>query len=275
MKRVDKILKRQLKQEVPQIPVKTEMAFEKTLNNIRTKQIRKKSWFSACTALICAMAVIFLFLNFKTGLFNKQEDKIMEPDAYSFLTTAESRKIVEEPQIEEIESIRVGMSDYWNPEIKEFTDIILTQFKKDRKESQKNSVIDCEVLANTEKWFTLRLTVEEEKGDVACYYYNVDKKSCRIIELSDLFVYEFDYINIFSEKIKEQIKEKIEREPQKEDSIDSDIEGYFYKIDKNQEFYFNQKGNLVIVLEKGEKTSKEMGDLKFVIEKEVFETALK
>ncbi|MCI9370336.1 MAG: DUF3298 domain-containing protein [Lachnospiraceae bacterium] len=273
MKRFDKTLKKQLKQEVPKIPARTEMFFEETLNKIETKQIRRKPWFSACVMLVSVAAVIFLFLNFKTGFLDEEKNGIIESDVHHSLTVAESRKIVEEPQIEEIESIRVRMIDYRNPEIREFTDMILTQFKKDRKESQKNPVADCEVVANTEKWFTLQLIVQEEKGDIACYYYNVDKKSCKIVGLSDLFIHEFDYVNVFSEKIKEQIKE--ESKLQKEYGTDSGIEGYFCKIDKNQEFYFNQKGNLVIVLEKEDAALKEKGNLRFVIEKEVFEAALK
>ena len=205
MKRFDKTLKKQLKQEVPKIPARTEMFFEETLNKIETKQIRRKPWFSACVMLVSVAAVIFLFLNFKTGFLDEEKNGIIESDVHHSLTVAESRKIVEEPQIEEIESIRVRMIDYRNPEIREFTDMILTQFKKDRKESQKNPVADCEVVANTEKWFTLQLIVQEEKGDIACYYYNVDKKSCQIVGLSDLFIHEFDYVNVFSEKIKEQI----------------------------------------------------------------------
>lgn len=264
MKRFDKSLRKQLKQEAPKIPVKTEMAFEEALNNIKTEQIKRKSCFWAYAALACATIAIFLFLNFKAIILDDERNRMTDPDVYCPLTAPESRKIVNEPQIEEIESIRVGMIDYRNPEIREFTDIILTQFKKDRKENQKNSVTDCEVLANTERWFTLRLTVREEKGDAA-YYYNVDKKSCEIVELPDLFVREFDYVNVFSEKIKEEM----EREQQKENGIESGIEGYFYKIDKNQEFYFNQKGNLVVILEK------ENGNIRFIIEKEVFETALK
>lgn len=269
MKRFDKILKMQLKQEVPKIPSKTEMVFEKALNTIQTEQIKRKSWLCVSAALICIVTIIFLFLNFKTELLDEQGNGMSESDMYSSLTAVQNQKVAAEPQIEEIESIRVGMVDYQNPEIKEFTDMVLTQFKKDRKESQKNPVADCEVLANTENWFVLRLIVQEEKGEVACYYYNVNKKLCCIVELSDLFVHEFGYVDVFSEKIKEQMKKEIEWESE------SGIEGYFDKIDKNQEFYFNQKGNLVIVFEKGEAAPEEMGYLKFVIEKEVFETALK
>jgi len=275
MKRFDKTLKRQLKQEVPQIPARMEMVFEETFNTIQSKQTKRKSWFSACAALVCVAAVSFLFLNFKTGLLDEQGNGMTESELYHSLTAAGDEKVAIEPQIEEIESIRVGMIDYRNPEIREYTDMILTQFKKDRKESQKNSVADCEVLADTEKWFALRLIVKEEKGEIACYYYNVDKEACRIVELSDLFVHEFGYVDVFSEKVKEQIKKEMEQKLEKTDGTEVGIEGYFYKIYKNQEFYFNQKGNLVIVFGKGEAAPEEMGYLRFVIEKEIFEAALK
>lgn len=274
MKRIDKRLKKQLKQVAPSIPAKTGMAFDETLNQIKEKQIRRSPWFSACIVLVYAVALIFIFLNLKTGLWDEEKNRSAGVEAYNSLTDARTGKIIEEPQIEEIESIRVGMIDYRNPEIRKFMDMILAQFKKERKESQKSST-NCEVIANTERWFTLRLVVQEEKKDVCCYYYNVDRKSCQIVELPDLFVQEFDYVDVFSENIREQLKEMLKQELKEPEEIDFDIEGYFSKITKNQEFYFNQKGNLVLVFEKGEAAPEEMGYLKFVIEKEVFEAALK
>jgi len=275
MKRFDKRLKKQLKREAPKIPAQAEAVFDKAINKIKAEQMKRKPWFvKYCAALAVIAAVIFLFLNFGTEFLDEERNIAAESDNCSSELAEKNRNVVKKPQIEEMESIRVGMIDCRNPEIRRFTDMILVQFKKDRKESQKSPAIHCEVLANTERWFTLCLIVQEEEGDTAYYYYNVDKRSECIVRMSDLFVGEFDYVGVFSEEIKKQMKEEIESEGDKKYWAASNMEGD-YKIDRNQKFYFNQKGNLVILLEKGEVSPEETGSLRFVIEKGVFETALK
>lgn len=264
MKRFDKRLKRQLKQATPKISVQAETAFDKTIDKIREDNLKRKPQRlmqpMPALAALCAVFLVLAFLNLKTGRLDGERNEIAEPNICSEASATGNRETAQEPQIEEIESIRVGMIDYHNPEIRQFTEMILTQLKKDRKESQKNLDVDYEIITNTEQWFVLRVIAKEEKGETV-YYYNVDKKSCRIVQLSDLFVGGFDYTEVFSEEIKAQ--------------INSEIEGDYYKIDRNQEFYFNQKGNLVLVFRKKEAAPEEIGWIWFVIEKEVFEKALK
>ena len=277
MRRFDKRLQRRLKQEAPEISEKAERAFDKAIAEIKTEQLKRKLPISIYAVWIMA-AVFLLLLNFSVKFSDGKNTFDVESVTYNAEKESKRNEMAaKEPQIEEMESIRVGMLDYRNPEIRQYMDMILAQYKKDRKENQKTLSIDCEIITNTELWFTLRLTVWEEKEGALLYYYHINKKSCHIVQLSDLFIEEFDYINIFSDEIKAQMQEEMRNEPDKTYYIDFDgyMQRNFYKIDKNQNFYFNQNGNLVIVFESEEVAPADMGCPHFVIEKELYEMALK
>lgn len=278
MKRFDKRLQRQLKQEAPQISEKAESAFDETMAKIKSGQLKRKFSISIYAVWVTA-AVFLIFLNFSVKFLDRKNWSAIESAVCSSEKESEGiKKAAEEPQIEEIESIRVGMIDYRNPEIRQYTDMIFTQYKKDKKDNQKTPAIDSKIITNTERWFTLRLTVQgEREGTLVYHYYHIDKKSCNIVQLSDLFAEGFDYINIFSDEIKRQMQTEMSNDTNKTYYIDFDryTEGSFYKIDKNQNFYFNQSGNLVIVFDREEVAPEDMGCPHFVIDKELYELALK
>ena len=59
------------------------------------------------------------------------------------------------------------------------------------------------------------------------------------------------YVNVISENIKEQMKERMEKNPEEAYWLNDEIiDGNFEKIDKNQDFYINDKNQLVICFDK-------------------------
>lgn len=98
-------------------------------------------------------------------------------------------------------------------------------------------------------------------------YDTIDKKNQLLITLPSLFK-DDSYINLISENIKEQMKQQMKADPEKVywDSFET--------IDKNQAFYINNQGKLVIVFNKYEVAPGFMGVCEFIIPTNVIADAL-
>ncbi|GAQ25898.1 DUF3298 and DUF4163 domain-containing protein [Tepidanaerobacter syntrophicus] len=108
-------------------------------------------------------------------------------------------------------------------------------------------------------------------------YDTIDKKNEVLITLPSLFK-DDSYINIISENIKEQM---IKRHKEDENMIywvsgveDEDLIELFEKISKDQNFYINNDGKLVICFDKYEVAPGYMGVQEFIIPTEVISNVL-
>jgi len=121
-----------------------------------------------------------------------------------------------------------------------------------------------------------RLSIEMEKLEIeASGYttkklYNIDKNKKIILTLPMLFKDE-KYIDIISQNIKVQMREQMKKDSNKVYFIDQDEGGLenFSKIDKNQDFYINDKNQLVISFDEYEVAPGYMGAIEFVIPDDV------
>lgn len=143
-------------------------------------------------------------------------------------------------------------------------------------EGYEDLVIKYEILKTTENYFTLKLItyVGAGSGYEKDYFYTVDLKTGRRIQLSDLFVPGSDYVSVISENIKEQMREQMAES----DSVAYWLEGSEYggvdgwnfnAIDTDQSFYINESGQFVITFSEGEVGPMSMGTVEFVIPKEL------
>lgn len=100
-------------------------------------------------------------------------------------------------------------------------------------------------------------------------YDTVDKKNQLLITLPSLFK-DDSYISRISENIKEQMRQQMKKDPDKfywvegTGSKDPAID-YFKTISKDQAFYINNEGKLVISFDKYEVAPGYMGVLEFII----------
>ncbi|HHV83777.1 MAG TPA: DUF3298 and DUF4163 domain-containing protein [Tepidanaerobacter syntrophicus] len=108
-------------------------------------------------------------------------------------------------------------------------------------------------------------------------YDTIDKKNEVLITLPSLFK-DDSYINIISENIKEQM---IKRHKEDENMIywvsgveDEDLIELFEKISKDQNFYINNDGKLVICFDKYEVAPGYMGVQEFIIPTEIISNVL-
>jgi len=99
-------------------------------------------------------------------------------------------------------------------------------------------------------------------------YDTVDKKNQLLITLPSLFK-DDSYIPLISENIKKQMKEQMKKDPNKVYWVESAMDDVpvtpFQSIDKNQIFYINDHGKLVIVFNKYDVAPGYMGVLEFTI----------
>lgn len=105
-------------------------------------------------------------------------------------------------------------------------------------------------------------------------YDTVDKKNQLLITLPSLFKDE-SYVGLISENIKEQMKQQMKADSDKTYWVgsESDIPG-FETIDKNQSFYINNEGKLVISFNKYDVAPGYMGVVEFTIPTDVIADAL-
>lgn len=101
-------------------------------------------------------------------------------------------------------------------------------------------------------------------------FYNIDKKNQTALTLEGMFKND-DYINVISENIKQQMAEQMKKDKNKIYWL-NDKEarnGNFKSIKKDQGFYINKSGELVICFDKYEVGPGAMGLIEFTIPKDI------
>lgn len=167
-----------------------------------------------------------------------------------------------------------------NLQIEEITDTLITEFETHVQEEMgyRDLVIKSEVVADNEKYFTLKLLCFEAaaSGYEWNYYYTIDMRTGERLRLGDLFEDGTDYITVISEEIKRQMREQMETDEDVEYWLEEEIEDWNFKtITEETSFYLNEEENLVISFNEAEVAPAYMGVVEFVIEKEAVGDILK
>ena len=136
--------------------------------------------------------------------------------------------------------------------------------------------IDYEVITDNYEWFTLKINVLETMASSSNFakYYHINKKNNQLTKLSDLFK-NGDYKEVFVQEIKHQMLERMSDDPTLTYWIDDYDDGSFKTIENDQNFYFNKKGELVIVFNEYEVGPGSIGSQEFIIAKSIYEDYLK
>lgn len=161
-----------------------------------------------------------------------------------------------------------------NKESQEFVNRIIEEFESGLTEEVYQAIyVDYEVICDTDDWFTLKLSVSEVVASSNQYfkYYHIDKTTGKLVRLDDLFA-DDGYIDAISENIcLQMISSSADYWVEK---ADEDVEAC-YVIDEEQNFYFNESGDVVIVYDKYTVGPGAMGCPEFTISKEIYEKYLK
>ena len=188
---------------------------------------------------------------------------------------------VEVPQIvaddvestEAVEQINFDIEKVTNQLIEEF------QASADTGEGHGSLEIHHETVTDNENYFTLKLSIYQGAGSgyESYKFYTVDKRTGEQVQIGGLFREGSDYNQLLSENIKDQMRARMAEDEMNmywvdyEDMPEMNWEG----LKEDQNFYFDESGNLVVAFDEYEVAPGYMGAQEFTVERSVFEGILK
>lgn len=164
-------------------------------------------------------------------------------------------------------------SELINMNVNELTSKIIQKFYEELEltanQGYGSIYIDYETITNTDRWFTLKLTVNEVTGSSDTYhvFYHIDRTIGKYVQFGDFIAEEnFDMIE---QIIIKQMKAEMAENANITYWVDPHEFGEsITSLDENQNFYFNENGDFVIVYNKYEVAPGSMGCPEFTISKE-------
>lgn len=294
LNRFDRKLKRKIQQNPVEIPEDITKAVNQTLAGLSQKERRAPLRFRPRSALITAAALaavtLLILPNINANIAHAMEQLPVIGAIVRVVTIREySDQSDYHDLTAEIPSVEVdGNSSaedaarYINASVEELTETLIASFYKDAEQlgiqAHTAMRISYDILTNNDAWFTLKLNLHFASGSSNTSYklYHIDKKSGKIVQLSDLFAENSDYVSAISTDIRRQMSEQMQQNEDLVYWLDAEYpEWNFSTIQDNQNFYFAENGNIVILFDKYEVSPGFMGTPKFEIPKEVYAHFLK
>lgn len=170
-------------------------------------------------------------------------------------------------------------SDLINMNVDELTDEVIHRFYDNLEITHDKGYgsiyIDYEAITNTDKWFTLKLTVSEIQASSNTYFkfYHIDRVHGTYVSFG----------NLFDSKDFDAIEQIIRTQMEIEMAADSEVVYWIEStgmgqsltgLSAEQNFYFDNNGNLVVVYNQYEVGPGSMGCPEIVIDKDDFEKYL-
>lgn len=288
MKDFDKYLKEKLSEENFTVPDNVSERIDSVLASLPEKKqqkgyvciIRQVAVAAACFIFIA----LFLMPNISTAYASAVENvpvigtlvRVMTIRNY-FYDDGRHEMNIDVPRIENEDS---QAAEFINKDVNELTSALVNEFYKEMEISGGSSYgsiyVDYEILTNTEKWFTLRISVNETAASSNSYFkhYHIDKENGVIVKFGDMF--REGYSEVIAEDIRAQMKNNMDKDRQAIYWIyDGESENSALEINAQQNFYFNENGNMVVVFDKYEVAPGYMGCPEFIIADDVIKELLK
>ncbi len=157
-------------------------------------------------------------------------------------------------------------------EVQAYTDRLIAQFQEDCKDTGEGYLgldVSSEVVTNTDSWFTLRInaTRTQASGTEFIKIYHIDKTTDQVVTLGDLFQPDADYVTVLSNEVRRQMEERMAQ-----DEHAGYFPDQFTAIDPDQNFYWNEDGDLVLVFDEYTIAAGVVGTPEFVIPQEVYQS---
>ncbi|EEA85017.1 DUF3298 domain-containing protein [Peptacetobacter hiranonis] len=145
------------------------------------------------------------------------------------------------------------------------------KLEKEGKTTHKSAEMWTESIAENAKTVSVAIYNTETEASAATSrkIYNIDKKDKTILTLEGMFGNN-DYVDVLSKNILSQMKERT-----KKDSNDVYFVDNTFKIKKDQPFYINDKGELVICFDEYEVAPGSAGLVEFVIPSNIVSKLMK
>ena len=285
----DKYIKSMASEENTDIPDSVKNKIEETLAALPEKNIHiKKTKILpriAATAACFIFVIFFLLPNVSVAYAEAFEEipiigrliKVITVRNYFYSDDYHEMDI----DVPKVSGEDGDAADYINNDVNKLTDTLVKQFYKDLDsigDSGHSSIyVDYETVTNTESWFTLKMRVHEAAGSSNTYYkyYHIDRKSGKIIKLSDLSEDE-GFLETLEKEIRQQMQSQMDNDSSKIYWLDDSVIGKDYvAVTPEHNFFWNENGDLVIVFDKYEVAPGAMGTPEFTVDKALISDMLK
>lgn len=160
-----------------------------------------------------------------------------------------------------------------NDQIKKYTDQIIEEYQKDVKatkgKSREKVTTDYEVITNNDRLFSLKINsvIQLNSSSNTTKVYHLDKRTGKCITLKDIFKDHVEYRKVLTDEMKRQMRQEMKSDKEKTYFIDMKDMNWS-GVKKNEDFYINSKGELVLLFDKYEVAPGYMGPCEFVIPQE-------
>ena len=167
-----------------------------------------------------------------------------------------------------------------NADIDTFTTNIINKFYEDLASTEGTEYgavdIDYEVVTNNDKWFTLKINVTETQASGYMYakYYHINKETGEYVSFTDLF--DASNYAALEEYIVSDMKAQMEADENLAYFFDDPVigEDIVYVTD-DQNFYFDESNNLIMVYNEYTVAPGYMGMPEIVIPVDIYEPLMK
>lgn len=280
-----------MKREYESIPIPDELdkMVTRTIASRRTK-IKAMPWLTGAAA-----ACILLFASINASpAFAKALSEV--PVLGQIVKVITIREYTEENEKTNVHLKTPGITGTGDPELEQYLNSKYLDENKKLYEGFKDEVAQLEksggghlglesgyeVVTDTDRLLTLSRYVLESAGSSAEFrkYDTIDKINHIVITLPSLFS-DDRYIQVISDNIKEQMRQQMKDDPGKvywvqQSGIEPDLpkEELFRNIAKDQNFYINQDGKLVISFDSYDVAPGYMGVVEFTIPTEKIQDLL-
>ncbi|MED4460914.1 anti-sigma-V factor rsiV [Metabacillus fastidiosus] len=279
----------ELKEEYMNIPIPKELddVVNKALLRKEKRKVRK-SWI----IVIAAAVILFISSINANPSFAQTMEKIpIVGDLIKLLTFVEY-KVEEEnfhadikvPEIKNLEnkSLQSALNEKYLKENEQLYKSFMDEMDKIKEKNGGNIGVDSdyEVIEENEQILTIRRTVVKTaaSAEQTVQYDTVDKKHEVLITLPSLFKNN-DYVKVISENIQEQMRNQMKKDQNKiywveGTELEIIADEAFKTISKDQNFYINKNGKLVISFNEYDVAPGYMGVVEFEIPTKVMEDQL-
>jgi len=171
------------------------------------------------------------------------------------------------------ESEKSNSAQEINFDIEKKTDELIARFKQEIQDSEfKNLSVSSRVILDSADYFVLALSALQQEGDsfTQNHYYTINKHSGKLLQLSELFPNNTEYQKILSDEVISQMKAHNQKGEYPYFIQDGEDDQGFMEVEKNQSFYINGEGKLVLVFPQGEVAPMAQGEQQFIMPESIW-----
>lgn len=265
---------------------------ERVKTIMRKENKKRNHWKGFSTIAACAIVVFTVTLHASPSFANTLSDvpvvssivKVLTLNKYEVKENGYEAKIV----IPKLEGLKdKELEKKINEQLQANANELISDFEEDMAEMKEefgNKTVhmglesDYIIKTDTEDYYALDVYIFNVAGSSSTVhtFYNINKKTGEFLTLKGLFQQDADYVAVLSDYIR---KEMIRQNQEEEgmfwiDGMDDMVDG-FSQIAKDQDFYINSDGNIVISFDKYTVAAGAQGCPEFVIPRDVVKDIVK